>query len=197
MVNSGHPHESLPTLPWASVLQVSPIRLVPLGEEHVPALLETMRDPEVLRFTRTPDPMPQGWLAQWLARYDGEHRAAWAILDGEAFVGYAVTGPVNREDLEVEVGYAVSPWGRGRGVATETLRQLTEWAFAQGMQRVVALISVDNPASSRVAEKVGYTFEGVLRSVHHVGGRRGDLQSWSILPGELPDALQTGFQAGS
>ena len=40
-------------------------------------------------------------------------------------------------------------------------------------------------ASSRVAEKAGYTFEWVLRSMHHVDVRRVDLQSWSILPGEL------------
>lgn len=162
------------------------IRLVALGDEHLPALLETMRDPDVLRFTRTPHPMPDGWIDEWLARYDGERRAAFAILEGDEFVGYAVTGPIDREGREVELGYAVSPWGRGRGVATETLRQLTDWAFAEGMQRVTALISVDNPASSRVAAKVGYTFEGVLRSVHHVDGRRGDLESWSILPGEGP-----------
>ena len=54
------------------------------------------------------------------------------------------------------------------------------------MKRVVALISVDNPASSRVAQKAGYTFEGVLRSMHHRGDLREDLESWSILPGELP-----------
>ncbi len=98
-----------------------------------------------------------------------------------------MTGPVDRHDLEVELGYAVAPWARGRGAATETLRQLTRWAFAEGLQRVTAIISVDNPASSRVAEKVGYTFEGVLRSLHVVDGRRGDMQSWSILPGELRD----------
>ncbi len=69
----------------------------------------------------------------------------------------------------------------------QSLRELTQWALDQGMQRVTALVSTDNPASSRVAEKVGYTFEGVLRSVHHINGRRGDLQSWSILPGELVD----------
>ncbi len=164
-----------------------PIRLVPLGTEHVPALLETMRDPEVLRFTRTPDPMPEEWLEQWMSRFDGTHRAAFAILDAEGeFAGYAVTGPIDREGLEVELGYAISPWARGRGVATQTLRQLTMWAFDRGMKRVTARISVDNVASSRVAVKTGYTFEGVLRSVHHVDGRRGDLQSWSILPGELP-----------
>jgi RimJ/RimL family protein N-acetyltransferase len=165
---------------------VTSIRLVDLTEEHVPALLETMRDPDVLRFTRTPDPMPEGWIHEYLSQFDGRHRAGWAVLDGEELVGYAVTGPIDWEGLEVELGYAVSPWGRGRGVATQTLRELTRWAFEQGMQRVTALISVDNPASSRVADKVGYTFEGVLRSVHDRDGRRGDMQSWSILPGELP-----------
>ena len=96
-----------------------------------------------------------------------------------------MTGRVNRRDLEVELGYAVTPTARGRGVATEALRQLTRWAFDEGMQRVTALISPDNHASTRVAQKAGYTFEGVLRSMHHIDGRRGDLQSWSILPGEL------------
>ena len=47
------------------------------------------------------------------------------------------------------------PAARHRGVATESLRQLTRWAFDRGMQRVTALISTDNAASSRVAEKVG------------------------------------------
>ena len=164
------------------------IRLVPLTNEHVPVLLETMRDADVLRYTRTPHPMPDGWLEKWLAQFDGHYRVAWAILEGEEFVGYAVTGPIDHEGLEVELGYAVSPWGRGRGVATETLRQLTRWAFEQGMQRVVALISVENRASSRVAEKAGYTFEGVLRSVHNVDDRRTDMESWSILPGELPES---------
>jgi ribosomal-protein-alanine N-acetyltransferase len=167
---------------------MSPIRLVTLGDEHVPALLETMRDEEVLRFTRTPHPMPEGWLEQWLAGFDGRRRAAFAILDADGrFAGYAVTGRIDWEGLEVELGYAVSPWARGRGVATETMRELTRWAFAQGMQRVTAMISIDNLASSRVVEKAGYTFEGVLRSVQHVDGRRGDLQCWSMLPGELPD----------
>jgi [ribosomal protein S5]-alanine N-acetyltransferase len=165
---------------------VTTIRLVPLTDEHIPALLETMRDPDVLRFTRTPDPMPEGWINDYLREFEGDRRAGWAILDGDEFVGYAVTGPIDREGREVELGYAVSPWARGRGIATETLVQQTRWAFDQGMQRVTALISIDNPASSRVAQKAGYTFEGVLRSVHHRGDQRGDLESWSILPGELP-----------
>ncbi len=165
------------------------IRLVTLSESHIPALRETMRDAEVLRFTRTPDPMPDGWIETWLGNFEVSDREAFAILDTDGqFAGYAVTGPIDREGLEVELGYAVSSWARGQGVATETLRELTRWAFAEGMLRVSALISVDNTASSRVAQKAGYTFEGVLRSMHHIDARRVDLQSWSILPGELAES---------
>ncbi len=166
---------------------MSTIRLVPLALEHLAAIREIMRDPEVLRFTRTPDPMPDAWMASWYAKFDEDDRAGFAILEDHEVVGYAVAFSISREDHEVELGYALGPQARGRGVATEALRLLTRWAFDEGMVRVVAGISVDNPASSRVVEKVGYTFEGVLRSVHHVNGSRMDLQSWSILPGELPD----------
>lgn len=163
-------------------------RLVSLTEEHVPAMLETMRDEEILRFTRTPYPVPDGWLREWLSTFEVGRRVIFAIVDDDdTFCGYAVSGPIDREELEVELGYAVSQWARGRGAATFSLVELTRWALAEGMQRVTALISVDNPASSRVVEKAGYSFEGVLRNVHHVDGRRGDLQSWSILPGELHD----------
>lgn len=165
---------------------MTPLRLVPLWLSHRAALLQAMSDPEILRFTRTPHPMPDGWLDRWMAEFDQDRRYGWAVVDEDVeLLGYAVTGVVDRVGLAVELGYAVAPGARGRGVATETLRQLTRWAFDEGMLRVTALISVDNPASSRVAEKVGYSFEGVLRSVHHVGDRRGDLQSWSILPGEM------------
>ena len=173
----------------ASVDTVTPTRLVPLGTEHLAALREAMSDSDILRFTRTPDPIPEGWVETWLGAFDGEHRYAFAVVDTDGqFLGYAVTGVLNRKDLEVELGYAVTPAARGRGVATQTLRQLTRWAFDLGMHRVTALISPDNHASSRVAQKAGYTFEGVLRSMHHIDGKRVDLQSWSILPGELAES---------
>ena len=163
------------------------VRLVPLLLAHVPSVLATMRDPATLRFTRAPDPVPDGWVEQWVARFDGYDRHAWALLDGDgAFVGYAVTGPVDHEGAEVELGYAVAPDARGRGVATAALLAMTRWAFEHGIQRTTALVSTQNPASSRVAAKAGFVLEGVLRSVHHRDGERVDLQCWSRLPSD-PD----------
>jgi RimJ/RimL family protein N-acetyltransferase len=78
----------------------------------------------------------------------------------------------------------VLPEARGRGAATAALRLLSEWAFASGLVRLELLISVENPASKRVAERCGYAFEGVLRSMHVREGFREDTEIWSRLPGD-------------
>jgi RimJ/RimL family protein N-acetyltransferase len=76
---------------------------------------------------------------------------------------------------------------RGRGVATQALRMLCEYALAMlGAERLELVADPDNRASQRVAEKVGFRPEGVLRShLLHPGGRRRDSIMFSLLPGEL------------
>jgi ribosomal-protein-alanine N-acetyltransferase len=167
---------------------VTSIHLVPFSPEHRAAFAETIRDPDGLRFTGTPDPIPDGWEDDWMRRYaEKDDRYNFAILDADdSFVGYAVAFSVDRKDLEAELGYSVSPWARGRGVATAALDALTAWAFDEGLLRVSLMIAVSNQASSRVAEKAGYTLEGVLRSMHQKNGRREDMQTWSKLPSDEP-----------
>ena len=167
------------------------IRLVPFGDEHVAGMLATIGDPDVLRFTGVPDPTPQDWIGTWRGRFvEHDDRENLAIVDDEVgehggFVGWAVRFAIDRENGQLELGYATSPWARGRGVATEALRQLTRVALGEGFLRVVLQIQVVNAASQRIAEKVGYSYEGTQRSVHHKNGERVDLQLWSLLPGEL------------
>ncbi|MDP9067425.1 MAG: GNAT family N-acetyltransferase [Actinomycetota bacterium] len=84
-----------------------------------------------------------------------------------------------------EVGYWLLPAARGRGVATTACRALAQYAFGLGLERIEAVTSVANEASQRVLERVGFTREGVLRSVALQRGGRGDVVMWSLLPGEL------------
>jgi RimJ/RimL family protein N-acetyltransferase len=144
-------------------------------------------DPDLLRFTRIPEPVPPGFARTWLERYEegraAGNREAFAVVDdaGE-FLGLALAPGIDRDTATAELGYAVAPGARGRGVASEALRQLTEWAFGQqGMVRLELLISVDNPASKKVAERCGYVREGVLRSSYVKPGRREDTEIWSRL----------------
>jgi RimJ/RimL family protein N-acetyltransferase len=168
---------------------VPDVRLEPFAERHLPATEQMVADEEVLRFTRIPVPPPPRFAQGWLERYqqgraDGTSEA-FAIVDEDgAFLGVAVAPTIDAEACTMELGYVVAPSARGRGVASEALRQLTVWAFDHGAKRVELMISVDNPASKRVAERCGYVFEGVLRSAYFKQGRRADTEIWSKLPGD-------------
>jgi RimJ/RimL family protein N-acetyltransferase len=85
------------------------------------------------------------------------------------------------------IGYWCVPDARGRGVTTRALRLLCEHAFDElELERLELITDPDNRASQRVAEKVGFQREGVLRShLLHPDGRRRDSVMFSLLPGEL------------
>ncbi|WP_375268322.1 GNAT family N-acetyltransferase [Phenylobacterium sp.] len=53
------------------------------------------------------------------------------------------------------IGYAVPPWRRGRGYATEGLKLLLPEARARGLDHVELTTEADNPASQRVVVKNG------------------------------------------
>jgi RimJ/RimL family protein N-acetyltransferase len=161
-------------------------RLEPMGHRHLGVVAELVRDPAVLRFTRVPEPLPERFAEAWLARYEEGRRdgtrEAFAILDDERVLGLAVAPAIDPEARELELGYLVAPEARGRGVATWALRALTNWAFIElGALRAELLISVENVASKRVAERCGYELEGVLRSRYVKPGRREDTEIWSRL----------------
>jgi RimJ/RimL family protein N-acetyltransferase len=166
------------------------MQLVPLSHEHLAPMAEVAEDPAVLRFTRFPDPPEPDFLPGWLARYqrgrgDGGC-AGFAALDGDgAFLGVGLAPQIDRAARELELGYLVARAARGRGVATWIVGELTRWAFDEvGALRATLLIHVDNIASQRVAERCGYTREGILRSTYLKGDRRSDTMVYSRLPGD-------------
>jgi RimJ/RimL family protein N-acetyltransferase len=170
------------------------MRLEPLADHHLDAVAALLEDPDVLRFTRVPDPPPADFPRAWLARYesarpDGSAEAFAAIGDDGGFLGLALAPDIDTEGGEVELGYVVAPAARGRGVATEILRALTDWALSElQAQRIVLIIDVENPASERVARRCGYTREGVMRSIHLKAGVRVDAGLWSRLPSDQATA---------
>jgi RimJ/RimL family protein N-acetyltransferase len=162
------------------------VRLVPFASEHLAAFNTMLHDPDVLRYTRVPEPVPEKFAAAWAARYEAGRkdgtRHNFAILDADdVFCGIAVAPVIDRDEQTAELGYVVAPGARGRGIATEALRQVSDWAFGQGLVRLYLLISEQNPASKKVAARAGYRFEGVMRSVYMKPGVREDTEVWARL----------------
>jgi RimJ/RimL family protein N-acetyltransferase len=158
------------------------LTLEPLGPRHVAPIADLVRDPAVLRFTRVPDPPPEGFAESWLARYEAGRadgtREGFAVLERGRFAGLALAPTIDRTAQEAELGYVIAPHARG----SWSLSALTDWAFRDlGLVRVQLYISADNEASKRVAVKCGYVREGVLRSAYVKPGLREDTELWSRL----------------
>jgi RimJ/RimL family protein N-acetyltransferase len=162
------------------------IRLRRLERPDIGVARAIVDDRDSIRFTRVPDPVPEGWLDAWFERYeegraDGT-REAFAIVEDDGFVGLALAPSIQRDERTVELGYLVVPAARGRGIATEALRALTAWAFEElDPVRIELLISSENIASRIVAERCGYTYEGTLRSTYVKPGVWEDTEVWSLL----------------
>ena len=167
------------------------VRLTPLGAEHVAAMRELGDDANVARFTFVRAPMDEESARAWVERYEAGWRdgslAGFAIeaQEDREFLGFIALVRYDPEGSEGEIGYIVAPAARGRGVAGRALRLLTDWCLLTlRLERIELRIDVANVASVRVAERLGYVRDGVLRSAHFKEGVRVDLAVYSRLPGD-------------
>ncbi len=97
-------------------------------------------------------------------------------------IGLRVTSELHRT---AELGYVLHRGFWGQGLVVEAARALLARGFEQGeIERVNAPIMVENVRSRRVAEKLGFTLEGVLRSAWLLRGRRWDEARYALLRSE-------------
>lgn len=96
-----------------------------------------------------------------------------------------------------EIGYWVRSDETSRGVCTEAVKLLLEDMFnSLGYHKVVLRIAVGNHASDRVAEKLGFTREGVLREELLIRGNWVDHTLWSLLDREYHAAIRSQTSRG-
>ncbi|MFI6639566.1 GNAT family N-acetyltransferase [Streptomyces sp. NPDC050504] len=92
---------------------------------------------------------------------EGRHTPGWAaytivrVEDGRAIGGIGFHGPP--VEGRAEIGYDLAEAARGKGYATEAVRALCAWAFAQeGVRVVFATTDVPNTASQNVLKRAGF-----------------------------------------
>lgn len=100
----------------------------------------------------------------------------------DALVGGVLWFPVDRPVMATEVGYWLDSAVGGRGIMTRVLQPLLDRVLDDcGMRRVGLQAPVDNEPSRRVAERLGFAFEGVKRAAWMVGDRVDDHAVYSLL----------------
>jgi len=162
------------------------------GEPWPPGMVLAFSDPVMQRFSWRTTPYTEtdardSFAEQEEARLRGDalNFALVGPHDQDAVLGGLSLYEVRLDQDCAAVGYWLAPGGRGRGAATQAVRLLAQWAFAElGLARLELTCGPDNEASQHVAERCGFSREGLLRAhVPFKGGRRDSL-IYSLLPGD-------------
>ena len=93
----------------------------------------------------------------------------------------------NKRDRAGEMGYWLKKEATGKGYMQEAVFLIERFALELGYERLVIRNDVANLSSKKVAERAGYTFEGVERHGHYdrQNGKFVDINVFSKLSSEI------------
>lgn len=154
--------------------------------EDIPSLVRHANNRRVWRNLKDRFPHPytttdaEHWIRQATTGTPETHFTI--AIHGQAAggIGLDLQSDVFRRSAEIGIWLGEVFWGRG--VATEAVRALTEYGFTHlDLCRIFAGIFEWNPASMRVLEKAGYSFEGRLRQSVTKDGQTIDQMLYAIV----------------
>jgi RimJ/RimL family protein N-acetyltransferase len=100
-------------------------------------------------------------------------------------VGNISIWPTSERERAGEMGYWIRTAEAGKGLATEASTRVLQLGFEElGLHRVTLRIAIGNTQSERVAEKLGFMHEGLLRKEVLVAGEWLDHTLWALLDEE-------------
>ena len=134
--------------------------------EDASALAAAWADPEVRRRMPVPDPANEAAAADWIGGCAGRRTAGLALdlavvdlsePDRAVVHGEVGLSAVDRDRGTARIGWWTAPDHRRRGVATEAVSLLAQWALGPlGLEALVAEVDHDNAGSLAVARTAGF-----------------------------------------
>jgi aminoglycoside 6'-N-acetyltransferase len=86
------------------------------------------------------------------------------------------------DERQAEIGFTLARAYQGRGIASEAVSCVLEYAFASlGLHRVIAITDCENAASVALLERLGLRREGHFRQNVWCKGKWGDEYLYAIL----------------
>jgi diamine N-acetyltransferase len=164
--------------------------LGPLDPSMVPAMTRWINDFQTIRtLGMNPTPVTRQQEHQWLeGASSSSEQIVFAIYD---LADMAVVGSTNLFHIDhrhqcCELGIAIlDPERRGRGIGTEAVRLVTDYAFhGLGMHNVQLTTYAYNHAGRRAYEKAGFREYGRRREARLHNGTRWDIIYMDVLASE-------------
>lgn len=122
-------------------------------------------------------------LDMWCSEYENDDYYNWAIqYEGEIIGNISVVRCSDRSEY-AEIGYCMGYKYWNKGIMPEAAKAVIDYLFGEaGFNRIGISHAVKNPASGRVAQKCGLTYEGTMRQYFKdVNGEYLDISFYGIL----------------
>ena len=124
-------------------------------------------------------------LARWRERFDEPHNATFVAVDDDRIVGQGVITWAGAS----EIGMAILPKWRGKGIGSALLEALIVWAEADGSHKMELYVWPHNAAAMALYEKFGFEREGYLK--RHYRRNNGEIWDCIIMGLQLPRSTLT------
>jgi RimJ/RimL family protein N-acetyltransferase len=137
----------------------------------------------------------RSWLGLQVAAFERRTAFEFAIVSPDgAYLGGCGLNQFDDENHRANIGYWVRTSASNRGVATQAVCSIRDWAFRNtDLIRLEIIMAIGNIASHRVAEKSGAHREGVLRRRLVLQGVAHDATMFSLtreIPGTPIDGVR-------
>lgn len=159
--------------------------------EDAQPMFETWADDE--RVTRYLTWQPHGTVDitktivnNWCSSYKNDNSYNWAIEFNDQIIGSISVVSIDENSEHMEIGYCIGFDFWNKGIMHEVCRAVIDFLFNEvGVNRIEIAHAVNNPASGRVAQKCGLTYEGTKRQFFKsADGKLQDIAFYSILKSE-------------
>lgn len=129
---------------------------------------------------KSPEAMRRDFLQSGFVSEDSE---LFLIEDHHQNIIGTITHFKSRTPASREIGYRLfDPQRGGRGYISEATRLLVDYLFnAYPYHRLELLMDPHNTASERIAQKSGFTQEGLMRQAFFINGSMHDVKIYSLL----------------
>jgi [ribosomal protein S5]-alanine N-acetyltransferase len=163
------------------------LRLRRLAIEDAPNLHQAYGDAEAMRFWNAPPSRDLAETEQRIRRSlssDATSHTAWAILsqDDGRFIGMVNYHARQAWNHRLAVGWILVPGYWGQGYMQEAMRALLTHCFeALDTHRIEAEIEPENVRSARLADRLGFRREGLMRDVIFVADQPRSIWMYALL----------------
>ncbi len=160
-------------IPKLPTLETARLSLRSLTVEDAPAIFDYAADPEVSRYTLWEPHKTLNDSINFIQDYafkryaDGHPEPFGIVLKDQPDIVVGTIGCfwVSPRHRSMELAYAIGQKYWGQGLVVEAGQAVLKHVFAQfDVERIQCRCKIENVASARVMEKLGFQTEGILRS---------------------------------